>query len=53
MADPMLHAGIAHGQAVLTLLPALVCTQEPRYRKHGVAPSALHSHVLKPFLGCI
>lgn len=50
MADPVLHAGIAHGQAVLTLLPALARTQGPRYRKHMVAPSVLYAHVLKPFL---
>ena len=53
MADPVLHAGIAPRQAVLTLLPALVGTQGPRYRKHRVAPSVLHAHTLKPFLGCV
>lgn len=53
MADPVLHAGIARGQAVLTLLPALVRTQQPRYRKHRVASSVLHAHTLKPFSGHI
>lgn len=51
MADPVLHAGIAHGQAVLTPLLALVCTQGPRYKKHRVTPSILHVHMLKPFPG--
>lgn len=50
MADPVLHAGIAPGQAAL---PALVCTQGPRNRKHGVPPSILHAHALEPFLGHI
>lgn len=53
MADPVLHAGIALRQAVLTLLPAQVCSQGLSYRKHRAAPSVLHAHMLKPFFGHI
>jgi len=53
VADPVPHTGIAPGQAALTLLPAPLRTQGPRYRKDGVAPSVPHAHTLKPFRGCI
>lgn len=53
MADPVLHTGIVLRQAVLTLLPALFCSQGLSYRKHRVAPSVLHVHMLKPFFGHI
>lgn len=46
MADPVLHAGIAHGQAALTLLPALVRTQGPRYKKHRVHATYPHAETL-------
>lgn len=50
MADPVLHAGRAPRPAELTLLPVLVLSQRPGYRKHGVAPSVLRAHAPKPFL---
>lgn len=28
-------------------------TQGHRFRKHGIAPSVLHAHMLKPFCGCV